>query len=215
MRVRALHTMVAGIIAGALAGTVLAGTVIDRIAVIVGKHVVKASEIDRDLRVTQFLNREPLHEDAAAKKQSAERLIDQQIIRQELTTGGYARASDADARSMLQQIRQDTYRNSEANLAQALRRYSLTEDQLVEQLVWQLTVLRFIDQRFRAGVLVTDEEIRRYYDQHRTEFKGAFEDSADAARASLEGVQINQQFERWLTEARGRNHIEYREEAFR
>src|SRR5947209_839509 len=72
-------------------------TVIDRIAVVLGKHVIKASEIDLDLRVTEFLNREPLTRDAAAKKKSAERLIDQQLIRQELATGGYSRAGEADA----------------------------------------------------------------------------------------------------------------------
>jgi hypothetical protein len=37
---------------GVLAGAV----VIDRIAVIVGKHAIKSSNIGRDLRVTQFLN---------------------------------------------------------------------------------------------------------------------------------------------------------------
>ena len=36
--------------------------------------------------------------------------------------------------------------------------------ELRAQLLWQLTVLRFIDQRFRPGVLVTDEEVRTYYD---------------------------------------------------
>jgi hypothetical protein len=192
-----------------------ARTVIDRIAVVVGKHVIKASDIDLDLRVTAFLNREPLREDAAAKKKSAERLIDQQIIRQELATGGYSRASDADANAMLAQIRQNNYGNSESRMTQALRQYGLTEDQLRAQLLWQLTVLRFIEQRFRAGVLVTDEEVRNYYDQHRAQFKGDFESSAASVRNILEGEQINRQFEQWLSDARRRTNIEYHEEAFR
>jgi hypothetical protein len=189
-------------------------TVIDRIAVVVSKHVIKASEIDLDLRVTAFLNREPLRIDGAAKKASAERLIDQQIIRTELASGGYSRASDADVNAMLGQIRK-TYGNSESRLRQALREYGLTEEQLRAQLLWQLTVLSFIEQRFRPGVLVTDEEVRGYYDQHRAQFKGDFESSAAQIRSILEGEQINRQFEQWLTEARKRNTIEYREEAFR
>lgn len=62
--------------------------VLDRIAVIVGKHVIKKSDIDRDLRVTEFLNRQPLSLISTVKRQSAERLIDQEIIRQEIITGG-------------------------------------------------------------------------------------------------------------------------------
>jgi hypothetical protein len=198
-----------------LVSTIHAGTVIDRIAVVVGKHVVKASDIDRDLRVTEFLNREPFREDAATRKKSAERLIDQQIIREEFSTAGYAHATDSDADAMLGQIRKDSYGNSESSLSQTLRQYGLTEEQLHDQLVWQLTVLRFIDQRFRAGVLVTDDEVRGYYDQHRANFKGDFDSSAPAIKASLEGEQINRQFEEWLEQERKRNRIEYREEAFR
>jgi parvulin-like peptidyl-prolyl isomerase len=190
-------------------------TVIDRIAVIVGKHVIKSSDTDLDLRVTAFLNREPLREDAAAKKKSAERLIDQEIIRQEIATGGYSRASDADVNALVAQIRQNNYGNSETRMAQALRQYGLSEEQLRAQLLWQLTVLRFIDQRFRPGVLVTDEEVRSYYEQHRAQFKGDFESSAAAVRSILEGEQINRQFEQWLADARKRTTIEYREEAFR
>lgn len=192
--------------------TIHAGTVIDRIDVVVGKHAIKASDIDRDLRVTEFLNREPFREDPESRRKSAERLIDQQIIRQELSSAGYGRATEADADAMLKQIRQNTYGNSETRLEQALRPYGLTEDQLRAQLLWQLTVLRFIDQRFRAGVLVTDDEARQYYDQHRATFKADFDSSAASIRATLEGEQINRQFEQWLADARKRNRIEYRDE---
>jgi parvulin-like peptidyl-prolyl isomerase len=196
-------------------GGLAAGTVIDRMAVVVGKHVIKSSDIDRDLRVTEFLNREPLVEDVAARKKSAERLIDQQMIREELSTGGYARAGEADAAAMLAQLRKDAYGNSEARLTQALQRYGLTEAELRAQLLWQLTVLRFIDQRFRVAVQTTDDEVRKYYEQHRAEFKGDFDSVAPSVKATLEGEQINELFERWLTDARKRNRIEYREEAFR
>src|ERR1700733_3509225 len=62
----------------------LSGAVIlDRIAVIAGTHVIKASDIDRDTRLTDFLNRAPLDFSADAKREAAERLITQQIIRDE------------------------------------------------------------------------------------------------------------------------------------
>ena len=47
--------------------------VLDRIAVIVGKRVIKTSDIDVDLRLTAFLNREPVRTDPDNKRRSAER----------------------------------------------------------------------------------------------------------------------------------------------
>ena len=39
-------------------------------------------------------------------------------------------------------------------MRQDLNQYGVTEDELHDALLWQLTVLRFIDERFRPGVMV-------------------------------------------------------------
>ncbi len=193
---------------------------IDRIAVIVGTHVVKASDVDRDLRVTSFVNRQQMDFSPTAKRKAADRLVDQQIIRLELTAQGYARATDSNADSLLKQIARDRFQGSEATLKANLLRYGLSEDQLREQLLWQLTVLSFIDQRFRPAVLVTDDDVRAYYDQHLGDLKrdnprdNSFAAMSPKIRQSLEGQQIDKEFEAWLDQARKRNRIEYREAAF-
>jgi hypothetical protein len=196
------------------------GVIVDRIAVIVGNQVIKTSDIDRDIRLTAFLNREKPNFSSDAKRKSAERLIDQAIIRQQIATGGYRRPSDSEADGLLKQLRQDRFGGSEQQLRAALNAYGITEDQLRAHLLWQLTVIRFIDQRFRPGVLVSDEEVRAYYDQHLAELKrqyprnNSFEELAPKIRASLEGERINQTFAEWLDQARKRTRIEYREVAF-
>jgi peptidyl-prolyl cis-trans isomerase SurA len=199
-----------------LATSIEGAVVLDRMAVIVGNHVVKASDIDRDLRVTEFLNNEPLNLDAAAKHQSAERLIDQEIIRQEIITGGYRRPTDEDAAAFEQQLLRNRFHGSAEQLSLALTHYGLAKEELHLQLLWQLTVLRFIDQRFRAGVLVTDEEVRAYYDQHLAELRGqnlsdsSFDALQSKIRTTLEGNLINKNFNEWLEQSRKRSRIEYR-----
>jgi hypothetical protein len=196
-----------------------AAVVLDRMAVIVSKHVIKTSDIDRDLRVTEFLNRQPLDLSPEAKRKSVERLIDQEIIRQEIVTGAYRRPSEADAAAFEKQLQNDRFRGSAAALREALGKYGLTEEQLREALLWQLTVLRFIDERFRASVLVTDDEVKTYYDQHAAELRKenpgtpTFEALRNKIRDSLEGERINQNFNEWLEQARKRYRIEYRQEA--
>jgi hypothetical protein len=194
--------------------------VIDRVAVIVENHVITLSDVDRDLRLTEFLNREQRDSSSDYRRKAAERLIDQTIIRDEIAKGGYRRATDSDADGLLKQLRRDRFEDSDSRLREALGRYGLTEDQLRAQLLWQLTVIRFIEQRFRPGVLVADEEVHAYYDQHRAELQREYpkDSSFDALeskiRSLLEGGRINKNFMDWLDQSRKRNRIEYREGAF-
>src|SRR5262249_55365875 len=90
---------------------------------------------------------------------------------------------------------------------------------LRRRLRWQLTVLRFIDQRFRPGVLVTDEDVSAYYQQHRTELQKAFpkDSSLEAVEArireTLTGERGNQFFEVWVQKKRRTSGVKYREAA--
>ena len=193
---------------------------VDRIAVIAGKRVIKTSDIEREMRLTSFLNGQQVDASAKARRAAAERLVDQQIIREELASEGYARAGDHEADAMLSQIVRDRFRGSMTELRVGLQRYGLTERDLHEQLVWQLTVLQFIDQRFRAGVLVTDEEIETYYKQHLAEIKResakdfTLEAVSGKIKATLEGQRVDQEFEAWIVQARKQNRIEYKDAAF-
>jgi parvulin-like peptidyl-prolyl isomerase len=203
-----------------LASVLNGATVVDRMAVVVDKHVVKSSDIFRDLGATEFLNREQPNFSPDARHKAADRLIEQTIIRDEIANGGYKSASSADANALLNKIRQERFGGSDARLRAELSRYGLTEEELREQLLWQLTVLRFIDQRFRAGVLITDEDVRNYYDQHLPDLKRQYpQDSSFKAlepkiRASLEGERINQNFVQSIEAARKRVHVRYLQGAF-
>jgi peptidyl-prolyl cis-trans isomerase SurA len=203
-----------------LASALESATVVDRMAVIVDKHVIKSSDLYRDLGVTEFLNRQQPDFGAEARHKAADRLIEQSIIRDEIANGGYRWASSADADALLNQILKDRFGGSSAQLQAALSRYGLTEDELRAQLIWQLTVLRFIDQRFRNGVLITDEDIRAYYDQHLPDLKREYpQDSSYKAiepkiRASLEGERINQNFVQSMDQARKSVHVRYLQGAF-
>jgi hypothetical protein len=195
--------------------------VLDRIAVIVGKRVIKSSDIDVDLRLTAFLNRESVRTDADNKRRSAERLIDQEIIRQEIISGGFRRPAEDQAAGVEGQLVRDRFGGSEVRLRVELMRYGLSENDLREQLLWQLTVLSFIEQRFQAGAVVTDENVRSYYDQHLADLRrqnpqaSSYEALEPQIRKLLEGERVDQSFNQWLSQARNRYRIEYKEEALK
>ncbi len=202
------------------AAAMLSGAVIlDRIVVIAGTHVIKASDIDRDIRLTDFLNRTPINFSPSAKRESAERLIAQQIIRDEIVSGGYRRPPESEAAQLEADLVRDRFGGSEQRLQEGLQRYGLTKTDLREQLLWQITVLQFIDQRFRGGVVVTDQDIRGYYDQHIAELRREYpkDNSFDALepkiRDRIEGERINESFNEWLDQARKSERVEFKQGA--
>ena len=191
--------------------------IIDRIAVIIGNSIVKDSDIDRNLRVTSFLNREPLNFNNAARKTAANRLIDQIFIRREIQLGEYPVATPQETNSQLDRLKEERYRSKLA-FEQALHRYGLTELELRTEFQWQLTVLSFIEIRFKPAVLITDDDINKYYQEHaatlQRQYPGkSLDDLREQIRDTLTGEQVNQRFFRWLQYQRKNNKIQFCEES--
>jgi hypothetical protein len=204
-----------------LAAALSATTTLDRIVAVVGKRAIKQSDIERDIRVTQFLNNAPPAPKAAEEeKQSLERLIDQELIRADMAAGGNTGHLADEAKALYTELQRDRFGGSKQKLEAELGRRGLSESQLLQQLQWQLVVLRFIDQRFRPGVMVQDDEVRRYYDKHRKELAPSngdksFESLGPGIRQTLEGEAINRNFEEWLKQTRKAMIIQYKVEALK
>ena len=93
----------------------------------------------------------------------------------------------------------------------------MTEADLRTEFQWQLTVLRFIDARFKPAVLISDAEVERYYGDHRAALerehpsKASLEDLQEEIRDTLTGEKVNQLFFSWLDEQRQGVKIQFRE----
>ena len=196
------------------------GVIIDRIAIVVDNSIIKDSDIDRDLRVTDYLNQARVDLSNTSKKEAASRLIDQIYIRREIDTGGYATATLGEADKQLEKLRGERSRSAVA-LDQTLRNYGINLLDLRTEFQWQLTVLRFIDVRFKPGAIVTDDEIASYFEQHSADLRRAnpgkmtLDDFRQQIRDTLTGQKVNQQFFAWLDDKRKTSKIQYREEYLR
>jgi len=92
---------------------------------------------------------------------------------------------------------------------------------LKAHLLWQLTLLRFIDIRFRPGVQVTDAEIQSYFDGHQatlqpqpgTSKRLSLDDLRSQIRKTLTEQGADKRLDAWLAEARKRTRIEFHKEA--
>jgi len=172
---------------------IAAAGVIDRVAVTVGNQVITQSEVVREARLTELENAQPLDLGPAARKAAAERLVDQQLIRNEMEIGNYPKPSAAEGESMLQAWRKE-HLPDPARYRAALDQYGVTEEELKQRLLWQLAAIRFTDQRFQVPST--------------TETQSADRSSSDGETA------VEQQMEAWLNQQRRTTRIQFKKEAF-
>jgi hypothetical protein len=175
--------------------SVSAAAVVDRIAIVIDKKVITESELLDDLRLTEFINGQPLDLGPLARREAAEHLIDQELIRRDMESGGFAKPDTAKEDALLRKFRQDHYPSPAAYRA-ALQKYGVTEAQLKQRLLWQLTAIQFTDLRFRP---VRQEEPSQ---------------SADRAVTDGAAASVDQQMDAWLKQARTTAKIVLKPEAF-
>lgn len=204
-----------------MAACSLGAGIIDRIAVSVGNHAITTSDLDREIRVTAFLNGSRPDFSPAAKRATAERMVDQRLVRNELETSRYPVPAVSEVLPELEQFKKKYYANDD-DYRRALAAGGITEDDLKGELLWQRTLLLFVDVRFRPGVQVTAQEVQDYFDKTvapaaRAAHPGQsprLEDYRSEIEGKLTGDKVDQEIESWLQQARKRTRIVFHEEVF-
>jgi hypothetical protein len=195
--------------------------IIDRIAVSVGNSVITTSDVDREIRVTAFQSGAQPDLSPANRRATAQRMVEQKLIRREMELSHYPLPSTAEVDFLIDQLRMMRYPTDDG-YHQALAEYGITEQDLRDELLWQLTLLRFIEVRFRPGVRVSDQEIQDYFDkQVRPAALAAhpgqpvsLEDYRNQIENRLAEQQTDKEVDAWLQDARKRTEIVFHDEAF-
>jgi len=194
--------------------------IIDRIAVSVGNQVITASDLDREIRVTAFLNGANPDFTPTGKRRTADRMVEQRLVRRELEMSRYPTPAPSDVDPVLRKFQEERYPKP-GDYETALARYGITDSQVRDEILWQLTFLRFVQVRFRAGIQVGDEEAREYFEKNvkpaaERDYPGqavSFDEYRDSIEDTLAQQQVDRALNAWLQEAK-RVGVEYRAEVF-
>lgn len=179
----------------------VAAGVIDRVAVVVGNQVITEFEVLLEVRLTEFFNGQALDLGSDQRKAAAERLVDQQLIRNEMQIGGYPMPVESEGDAVLRKFRQDNYPGIPAFRA-ALENHGLTEDEVKRHLLWQAAAMRFTDLRFHMTMAAPAA----------AQAEPAADRSQSADRSA--DTTVEDQMEVWLKEARSNTRIQFKKGAF-
>jgi hypothetical protein len=188
--------------------------IVDRVAANIGRNVITDAQVTEEIRVTSFLQGDPVDLAPENRRKALDRLVDQFLVRRELEFTRFAGISDVDIQPVLKSAR-DQY-TTEAEFNAALAKYEITADELKRHITWTLTMLRFIEYRFQPAVQINNTQLRQEYQRQAV----AWKQKHGTDMAPLEQVQpdiekiVRQRFvdaslDRWLGEVRTQNEIIY------
>jgi len=146
------------------------GVLVDQVIAVVNGDLVLESDVDEERRFEAF---QPLREMAGkfSRTQAIDRLIDRTLILQQAKLQPEDAVTPAQAEAQLDQMRKEIpackpYRcETEDGWKKFVAAQGFTLPELEERWRERMEILRFIEQRFRAGIRVTPEQIKNYYEQ--------------------------------------------------
>ena len=203
-----------------LLGFALQAEIFDRIAASVDYRVITTSEVERQIRVAAFEDGQKPDLSAARKQAALQTMIDQVLIQKDLENSHYPLPEPAELNPAIDQFKKEHF-PSDAEYQRVLAEYGITEQDFRDLLLWQRTLLSFIQVRFETGIQISDQEISDYFEKTVKPAAEAahpgqavtLDDYRKQIQKTLEGQQVDRQMDTWLNAARRRARILIHEEA--
>jgi len=141
--------------------------VIDRIVATVNGQIILLSDWEDSLRFEAFSTGRPLDRFTAEERKAVlDRLIDRELLREQLHAADIQHATAEEVAQRVAEIRKQ-YAEAETELGwrAILDRYRLNEDGLKRRVATELDLMRLVDARLRPTVTVDSKSIESYYNQ--------------------------------------------------
>src|SRR5579863_9688583 len=193
-----------------------AADVLDRIVATVNGHIILQSDWDDALRYQAFEDGRTLDQLPPVEHKAAlDRLIDQELLREQMHSSDFQHASDQEVGRRIQEVRGQYQEAATPQGWQALlSRRGLTEDELKQHVSQQLDMMRLVDARLRPNVSIDSKSIESYYNQQllpQLRQSGAKEvplaEVTPKIKELLTQQQMNQMLLAWLQNLRSGSEI--------
>jgi peptidyl-prolyl cis-trans isomerase SurA len=195
--------------------------VLDRVVAVVNQKAILASDIDEEIQISVLdparTGQSQLTRQRALDQLISRTLIQQQIRREDLLA---TQPSQDELNARLMEIRKElpecVHQNcaTDAGWKAFLAAHDLTEERVAAYLRYRIEILGFIEQRFRSGIHIPQQDIENYYrntlvPQYKAgETIPPLEKVATRIEEILLQQQVTSLFDEWLTNLRNQGDVE-------
>ena len=195
-----------------------AGQIVDRVVANVNGHVVLQSDWEREVAFEALSNaRDPDSFTSAERNAALDRLIDRELLREQVRPSQPAPAEQIAARvaEMRNEVRK-LYPDcaTDGGWRAKLRRYGLTESSLEKRLGDQIQLMKLVEDRLRPSIQIDPQAVETYYnDQLLPDMKRAGSRATPLPEVSgrikdlLAERKMNELLSVWLASLRSESHI--------
>jgi len=178
--------------------------VLDRMVATVNGHVILQSDWDEELRFECFMSRHPLVDLSADERKAAlNRLIDQEILREQMRLMDSSPASAEQIQKQMEALKTDQRQHAGEAWETVLSQYHLTDKIIEKHVAAELEQFQLIDTRFRPSIQVSAAEVAKYYRERLVPKLSASDvisltEATPKIREILMQEKINQLLNSWL-----------------
>ncbi|HLW87469.1 MAG TPA: SurA N-terminal domain-containing protein [Terriglobales bacterium] len=192
------------------------GEMLDRIVATVNGHIILQSDWDYALRCQAFEDGRTLDQLPPDEHKAAlDRLIDQELLREQMHSSSFQHASEQEVAQRIQEVRrQYPEAATEAGWQAELVRGGLSATELNQHVSQQLDLMRLVDARLRPNISIDSKSIESYYNQQllpQLRQSGAKEvplaEVTPKIKELLTQEQMNQMLLAWLQNLRSGSEI--------
>jgi peptidyl-prolyl cis-trans isomerase SurA len=142
-----------------------AAEVIDRIVATVNGRIILQSDLEEALCYEALLTNRSLGEFTDDDRRAVlDRLIDQELLREQMSSAEFRHATDAEVAARVADARkQYPQAASDDSWRSLLARYHITEKDIFAHVQQQIDVMRLVDARLRPAVQIDAKSIEAYY----------------------------------------------------
>ena len=199
--------------------SLFAADVIDRIVATVNGHAILQSDWEEAISYEVFIEGRSVSQlTAEDRKATLDRLIDQELLREQLHAAGSPQPERRQVEQRVQEIRK-LYPGCETEQGwqTTLQRHGLNQQDLESRIVQQFELMRLVDARLRPGVQIDSHSIEIYYQETLVpELRKAgakqlsLAEVAPKVREVLTQQKINDLLVSWLRNLRAESQIRNR-----
>lgn len=191
-----------------------AGEVLDRLIATVNGHAILQSDWNDELRFECLMSGRSFQDLSGEDRRAAfERLIDQELLREQMGLGDFTAATPEQISTQLENVkRQYQQQHAGETWSAALLRSGLTDKQVSDHVANEFNSLRFVNGHLRSSIQIDAAAIDDYYkNQFLTKLPSgrqmSLQDATPEIREILIQQKMNELLNSWLASLRSQAQI--------